>query len=135
MGERNVDIARNAIEAYNRGDVDAVLAMTSEDIEVYSTRDMANAGRFQGHDGFLQWTAQWLEAWDEFAIVILEIEAVDERHVLAWVRQIGRGALSGIEIEMDLAHLFEIAADGKIIRFQLHISRDGALAEIGADAD
>ena len=135
MGERNVDIARNAIEAYNRGDVDAVLAMTSEDIEVYSTRDMANAGRFHGHDGFVEWTSQWLEAWDEFAIVILEIEALDERHVLAWVRQLGRGALSGIEIEMDAAQLFEIDADGKIVRFQLHTTRASALAEVGAGGD
>ena len=134
MGARNVDIARNAIESHNRGDFEAILAVTSEEVEVYSTRDMANAGRFHGHDRFLEWTSQWLEAWDEFAIDILEIDAVDERHVLAWVRQMGRGALSGIEIEMHAAQLFEIDPDGKIVRFQLHPTRESALAEIGSGA-
>jgi ketosteroid isomerase-like protein len=34
VAERNVDIVRSAVEAFNRGDVEAVLAVASEDIEV-----------------------------------------------------------------------------------------------------
>jgi ketosteroid isomerase-like protein len=134
VAERNVDIVRNAIEAFNHGDVEAVLALAAEDIEVYTSRDMANAGRFRGHEGFLNWMGQWLEAWDEFTVVLLEVETIDDRHVLAIARQMGRGALSGIEIDMEVAQLFEIAPDGQIVRFQLHLQREDALAEVGSGA-
>jgi ketosteroid isomerase-like protein len=134
VAERNVDIVRSAIEAFNRGDVDAVLAAASEDIEVYTSRDMANAGRFRGHAGFLDWLTQWLEAWDEFTVVLLDVETIDDRHVLAIARQAGRGALSGIEIDMEVAQLFEIDRDGQIVRFQLHQHREDALAEVRSGA-
>ena len=53
------------------------------------------------------------------------------RHVLITVRQFGRGALSGIEIEMTTVMLFEIDAEGKIVRFQLHLRREAALEQAG----
>jgi ketosteroid isomerase-like protein len=134
VAERNVDIVRSAVEAFNRGDVEAVLAVASEDIEVYSSRDLANAGRFHGHEGFLQWITQWLEAWDEFTVILVDVETLDDRHVLAIARQVGRGALSGIEIDMEVAQLFEIDRDGRIVRFQLHQHREDALAEVGMGA-
>jgi hypothetical protein len=65
----------------------------------------------------------------EFRLVVGDVVAIDDRHVLADVRQIGRGAHSGIEIAMPVVHLYEIA-DGMIVRFQLHVSRDAALAAV-----
>jgi hypothetical protein len=43
---------------------------------------------------------------------------------------VGRGAISGIEIDMEVAQLFEIDRDGRIVRFQLHQHREDALAEV-----
>lgn len=134
MRERNVDIVRTAIDAFNRGEVDAVLAMATEDIEVHASRDLANAGRFRGRRGFLDWLTQWLEAWDKFTVLLLDVEPVDDRHVLAMARQVGRGALSGIEIDMEVAQLFEVDSDGTIVRFQLHLRREEALAEVASGA-
>jgi ketosteroid isomerase-like protein len=130
MPERNVAIARNAIEAFNRGDVDAVLALAAPDVEVYAPPDSPNPGRYVGYDGYLQWSEQWLEAWETFTLDILEIEAVDDRHVVAVVRQNGRGRLSGLEVTMAGTHLYEIDADGKIVRFQLYDERERALENV-----
>jgi uncharacterized protein len=130
MRERNVEIVRNAIAAYNAGDIDAVAALISPDLELYSTPEMPNGGLFHGREGFDEWLTQWLEAWDEFRLELVAVEAVDDRHVVADVRQIGRGAHSGIELDMPVVHLYEIDADGKAVRFQLHVRRDAALAAI-----
>ena len=130
--ERNVQIARQAIDAYNRGDHEAVLGFVADDAEVFSSPDLPNAGTFHGHAGYLEWTAQWVEAWDEFRVEVRDVEPVDDRHVLITVRQFGRGALSGIEIEMTTVMLFEIDAEGKIVRFQLHLRREAALEQAGA---
>jgi ketosteroid isomerase-like protein len=130
MSERNVAIARSAIEAFNRGDVDAVLALAAPDVEVYAPPDSPNPGRYVGYDGYLQWSEQWLEAWETFTLDVLDIEAVDDRHVVAVVRQNGRGRLSGLEVTMAGAHLYEIDADGKIVRFQLYDERERALKNV-----
>ncbi|HEX3316715.1 MAG TPA: nuclear transport factor 2 family protein [Solirubrobacteraceae bacterium] len=130
MRERNVEIARGAIAAYNDGDIDAVLAVAFDELDLVSTPEMPNSGHFHGPDGFIRWLTQWLEAWDEHRLELLAIEALDDRHVVADVRQIGRGAHSGIEIDMTVIHLYEIDADGKIVRFQLHLHRDAALAAV-----
>jgi ketosteroid isomerase-like protein len=130
MRERNVAIARSGIEAFNRGDVDAVLALASPHVEVYAPPDSPNPGRYEGHAGYLQWTGQWLEAWDSFWLEVLDIEAVDDRHVVALVRQHGRGRLSGADTTMEAAHLYEIDEDGRIVRFQLHDDRERALESV-----
>ena len=130
MSERNVAIARSAIEAFNRGDVDAVLALAAPDVEVYAPPDSPNPGRYVGYEGYLRWSEQWLEAWETFTLDVLDIEAVDDRHVIAVVRQNGRGRLSGLEVTMAGAHLYEIDADGKIVRFQLYDERERALENV-----
>jgi uncharacterized protein len=130
MPERNVPIARSAIEAFNRGDVDAVLALAAPDVEVYAPPDSPNPGRYVGHEGYLRWSAQWLEAWETFTPDVLDIEAVDDRHVVAAVRQNGRGRLSGLALTLEAAHLYEIDEEGKIVRFQLHDERERALENV-----
>jgi ketosteroid isomerase-like protein len=132
MSARNVEIARRAIEAYNREDFPSVLALAHEDVAVYATDAMPNPGDFRGHAGFVEWAEQWAEAWDSFSLEIIEIEAIDDRHVLAAIRQIGRGRVSGLELSMEVAHLYEIDEDGRIVRFQLHVERADALANVKA---
>ncbi|MFL5848016.1 MAG: nuclear transport factor 2 family protein [Solirubrobacteraceae bacterium] len=130
MSERNVAIARSAIEAFNRGDVDAVLALAAPDVEVYAPPDSPNPGRYVGYEGYLRWSEQWLEAWETFTLDVLDIEAVGDRHVVAVVRQNGRGRLSGLALTMESAHLYEMDEDGKIVRFELHDERKRALENV-----
>jgi ketosteroid isomerase-like protein len=130
MSERNVAIARSAIEAFNRGDVDALLALAAPDVEVYAPPDSPNPGRYVGYEGYLRWSEQWLEAWETFTLDVIDIEAVGDRHVVAVVRQNGRGRLSGLALTMEAAQLYEVDEDGKIVRFELHDERNRALENV-----
>jgi ketosteroid isomerase-like protein len=104
-------LALRGIEAYNAGDAAGMLAGLSDDVEVFASPEMANAGHFHGHKGFLSWIQTWTDAWDDIVAEVTETIPVGERHVVAALHQTGRGR-SGIEVSMDLAFLFEIQDDG-----------------------
>jgi len=127
MRERNMQIVRDGFAAFNRGDLEALVKLVAPDFELISPDELPNGGRFVGPDGYLTWVTTWMEAWDEFKVEIVAIEAVDDRNVVVDVRQRGRGEGSGIEIDMPAVYLCEVGANRKVRRFQLHLSRDAAL--------
>jgi SnoaL-like domain len=91
--------------------VPRMLAALADDVEVYASPEMANAGHFTGHDGFVSWITAWTDAWDEVTAEVTDNTAVGERHVVTTIHQEGRGR-AGIEVSMQLAFLFEMNEEG-----------------------
>ena len=84
-------------------------AIAADDVEVGGAPELPNSGSYHGHEGFITWIAQWLEAWDEFRIEVVEVVAIDDEHVLVEVEQHGRGQGSGLEVtQRGLAYLATI---------------------------
>jgi ketosteroid isomerase-like protein len=100
------------MEAFNAGDMERMVAALSSDVEVYASPEMANAGSFRGHDGFVAWITAWTDAWDEISADVTDTIPVGERHIVTAIHPRGRGR-EGIELTMDLAFLFEVNEDGK----------------------
>jgi uncharacterized protein len=132
VAEENVEIVRAGLELFNGGEREALLELFDEDVEVYSSEELPNGGRFRGRAGYLEWVGAWLDAWEDFRVEALDYEPVDDRHVVVAMRQRGRGRLSGVEIAMDVFNLFELR-DGRLVRFHLYPDRDSALAAVGAE--
>ncbi len=130
--QQPLELAQRAIEAYRTGDVEGFLALMNPEVEVFSHPELPNAGNFHGHEGFIRWTAQWLEAWEEFNIEPLGYEAIGERHVLIELRQYAKGRGSGVEIDMTAWYMVEFR-DGLGVRMHLYATRAQALeaAEAG----
>ncbi len=99
------------MDAFNDGDVPGMLAVLTEDVEVYASPEMVNAGTFTGHDEFTSWITAWTEAWDEISAEVEDNTVVGERHVVTTIHQKGRGR-AGIEVSMELAFLFDVNDDG-----------------------
>jgi ketosteroid isomerase-like protein len=129
--EENVARVLEGAEAFGRGDVATFLEMLDPEVEIYSTPKLANPGTFHGREGYLRWSSDWFDAWDDFRIEIESVEAVGGRHVVADVRQLGRGKGSGVEVEMRAAYMWELR-DGRAVRLQLHASREEAVDAAGA---
>jgi ketosteroid isomerase-like protein len=106
-------VARAGFEAFNAGDHARVLAVLAEDVEIFSSPELANPGRFHGHDGYMRWIAAWTEAWESLDMEVTEVVPVGGRHVLANVHQIGHGR-AGIEVSMEVAFLFEVTDEGLV---------------------
>jgi ketosteroid isomerase-like protein len=125
--DENVELVRRGLDAYNRADLGAMLEMLDPAVEIYTAPGLLNSATYTGHEGWRRWIQQWDEAWEEFVVQIDAIEPVGERHVVVSVRQSGRGVGSGVVVDGELAHLYEIGDDGKATRFHLYPDRDAAL--------
>jgi ketosteroid isomerase-like protein len=120
-------LARAGIDAYNDGDAAGMLAVLSQDVEVFAAPELANSGQFHGHDGFLRWITDWTDAWEDIAAHPTRTIPVGERHVVVATHQTGRGR-SGIEVSMDLAFLFDVREDGLCTFLAMLPDPDTALA-------
>ena len=128
--ERNVELARAAFDVFERRDMDGVFAIAANDVEVGAAPELPNSGLYHGHDGIVTWIAQWLDAWGEFRIEVVDVVAIDDEHVLVEVDQHGRGQGSGLEVtQRGLAYVVT-ARDGLIVRLFLYPDRAAALRAI-----
>jgi ketosteroid isomerase-like protein len=109
--DQRIALARAGMDAFNDGDVPRMLAALDEDVEVYASPEMANAGRYTGHEGFLTWVSAWTDAWEEVTAEVRDNSLVGERHVVTSIHQEGRGR-GGIEVSMELAFLFDMNDQG-----------------------
>jgi ketosteroid isomerase-like protein len=127
--QRNVELTRQGFDAYNSGSYEEVISLLHADVELHADHELLNSGYFHGHDGFMQWSAEWLEAWDEFRVDANVVETVGDHCILVDSHQVARGAGSGIPVEMDVFWALE-AEGGKLRRMHIYASRDRALEAI-----
>jgi ketosteroid isomerase-like protein len=57
MSQENINVVRQMLDAFNRGDVPAVIAAFDENCELHEPPEMpdAPAPGFRGHDGIREW--------------------------------------------------------------------------------
>ena len=72
MSQENVELAYRALEAFNRRDPDAVLALAHEEVVVES-RLVAMEGGYHGHEGVRRW---WENVFDVLPDYEVEVEEV-----------------------------------------------------------
>ena len=124
--ERHIELAREGLEAFNRGDADTVMSFLHPEIETHVNPNMMNGGTWHGLDGFAEGISGWNDAWENLNFEITETEAVDERNVLVHVHQTAVGRESGVPVEMDAVLLFEVEGE-RARRFHVHPDRESAL--------
>jgi ketosteroid isomerase-like protein len=129
--QRNVEVTRRGFEAYNAGDLEALAELLHPDVELHADSELINGGDYRGHEGFNRWNSEWTEAWEEFTIEPRALETFGEHVILADTHQVARGAGSGIDVEMNVCWLFQVAEE-KVVRMHLYASRERALEAIEA---
>jgi ketosteroid isomerase-like protein len=130
MSQANVEIAKQAVEALNQGDLDEMPAFVTPDFEFLP----ATAGTIEGHsyrgrEGFEEYLAERRDAWEEFRPVIEEYRDLGDR-VLGLGRIEGLGRGSGIQIDAPHLWIFDIR-DGRISRLRTYFDHGEALRAAG----
>jgi ketosteroid isomerase-like protein len=126
VSQDNVELVESALDAWNRGEIEAFAGLVAEDVawvEV-SGRPEGEAGERLGRDRMRQSLESMLEAWDSYRLEVERIDDVGDR-ILAIVREVGRGRASGLEIDGRWGYLITVQ-NGKIGRIEAY--RDAALA-------
>jgi ketosteroid isomerase-like protein len=125
--EDNVGLALAWLEAWARGDEEAVSSALDPAVEIHSPPEVGNAGTYRGVAGYRRWEGLWLEAWEDFQNEILGVEPVGQRHVVVDANQRATGRGSGVEVARRVSMLCEIR-DGRLVRFHLYPTHERALA-------
>ena len=130
MSQENVEIVRNAFDAFTRGDIDGVLRLCDEEILIAQPPELPGVSHQQhGYNGVLEAFRIWPEQWDDYQIEILRMADLGD-HVVVTSRTGGRGKQSGVEVEMDFSFVFSVR-DEKIVEMKIFMREDQALEAAG----
>ena len=103
MSEENVERVYMAIDAINRRDLDALLALTDEQVESVS-RIVAIEGGLHGHEGVRKWWESWFQAFPDLIGEVVEVRDLGSL-LLTTVRLIGHGRASDLPVQDEVFHL------------------------------
>jgi uncharacterized protein len=129
MPQANVEIVRNGVEAWMRGDVAAVLAVWDEEIEWIPPPEDPDGAAVVGAAAAGEAMAQWLATWDAYRYELEElIDAGDD------VVQAGRQIMAarGAEVSTEVFCVWTIR-DSRAVRMRMFYSRDQALKAVGLE--
>jgi ketosteroid isomerase-like protein len=130
MSQENVEIVRQAYEAFNLRDLDALAELAEPDWVMDWSRSIGpQRGVYRGRAGAEAWIAAISEAFESFEILPLEYLGAGDRIVIP-TRVKGRGRGSGIVVDAAGVTLWELER-GKVVRLTLFGTRHEALEAAG----
>ena len=132
MSEENVNIMRQGYDAFNRGDIDAVMDIMDPeiewqepDVEGLPDRGTHHGSQAVANDVF----GSVAEHWDEFQVVAEEfLDAGDRVIVLGYFR--ARGKATGRTVEAPYAHVWTLR-DSKAVHFRNYMDTATFLQSLG----
>lgn len=125
----NVAKVRQYIEAFNRRDIESVVADLAPDGELHEWHDAPGAQSYRGPEGVRAAMDTWFETWEWMELDIKEIVDLGDR-VLVTLHQRAKGRGSGIEVEITSHNVYTFRNE-KVTRIQLFIERAPALEAAG----
>jgi ketosteroid isomerase-like protein len=131
MSQENVEIVREAFEAFLGGDQERTARLLDPEVEFHGTVGGLQEGQIAHGKSQIDETfeAEDLEAWEERRLEAEEfLDAGDNVVVLLHEYRRGRG--SGVELESKTAGVVAVR-DGKIVRIQGYMDRAAALEAAG----
>jgi len=116
-----------AIGAINSGDLDAFLALTTEDVEFTSLVAEMEGTTFRGHDGIRAWWETVRGAFEGVRWELLDVRDAGDRGVIRFRMS---GKLSGIPLEQTMWQAVRLR-DGKVSWWANYRTEAEALEAVG----
>jgi ketosteroid isomerase-like protein len=116
----NVEVVREMLDDYLRGDYEAALPAFAQDVEVVTSLE-----RFHGPAGVVKEAKRWDEMWSDYRFEVQDLVDAGDKVVLLY-RQVGKAKESGVEVEERAAWVYTLR-EGKIARVEMFQDRETAL--------
>jgi ketosteroid isomerase-like protein len=129
VGSENVEVVHLLLEAYERDDVVAQLALMDPEVEIVEWPDSPEATTYRGHAGAIRAGETWSEAWEWIRNEVDDFVDAGDR-VLVCGRTRGKGRGSTVEVAIDAFNVYTVR-DGKVTRMEFFTSREPALRAAG----
>ena len=129
MSRENVEIVRGMYEAYNEGDMDAMLAGLSDEIEYVSTGVFPGLEPvYEGHEGWRRFWREFRGTWDSLTIRVDELHDCGDR--VAAVFTFDARGRDGVRVNQRFANVFTIRS-GRVYRIEAFADPADALEAVG----
>ena len=125
--QANIEKVRAAVDAFNRRDREAMLALGDDDFVYDWTRTLGpNARVYRGREELMEFID---DQWSVFDDQHLDVHEYSPRgnHVVVTATVHGRGR-QGVPVRATSAHLYTFTEDGRLVRITLFQEREEALA-------
>jgi ketosteroid isomerase-like protein len=134
MSQQNVDVVHAFTEAFNAGDIEALVACCDPKIELHSTFAAIGGAIYHGHEGMRNWRRDLEEAWGgEIRSALEALFDLGER-MLVFTVLYGRGRQSGVEVGLPAAMVVKADRD-RLVYFKGYWHREDALRDLGVSED
>jgi ketosteroid isomerase-like protein len=106
VSEENVELVRETFEAWNRGDLEAVLESLGPGWQWHPARLFPGTDAvYRGKEGFTRFWNTFREPWESIRIEIERIEDLEDR-ILVLIMFYGKGKGSGVDVTGEYANVF-----------------------------
>jgi ketosteroid isomerase-like protein len=129
MSRENVDLARAAYEAWNRGDLKGALAHVHSDVRFLQDPRIPGAVDLSGREAVQEWLEGFYEIWDEFQLTLDRIEAIADR-VLVLATIHAKGRTSGAQVAQPIGHVLTVR-NGQTLEWRSYAEPEDALEAVG----
>jgi ketosteroid isomerase-like protein len=134
MSERNVELHRRHMEAFNARDIEALVTYSDPGVELHSTFATVGGAVYYGHDGLRRWLRDTEEVWGtEIRVEAQAYFDLGDQTLMFNVLH-GRGLHSGAEVAMPVAHIARWR-DGLGVYYKSFAHREDALSDLGVSED
>ena len=132
MSQENVEIVQRLMEAVNRADADAFVALASPDVEWQDATFFTDVSRsYRGREELREWfTEIVVTPWEHFRGEALETLAAPDNRVYSDAMLTARGRGSGIDTRQRAFQVFWMA-NGEITKREVFRYRSEALEAAG----
>jgi ketosteroid isomerase-like protein len=129
VSEDDLELVRGALEALNRGDIEAFVELCDPDFHLDMSERVFNPATYEGHEGIRRFYREVREVWEEFK---WEPEALHDsgEQVVALLHSQGRGRGSGVEIDRHVAMVWTVR-EGRAAALRFYVDQAEALKAAG----
>jgi ketosteroid isomerase-like protein len=129
MSEENVQVMREAMDAFNRRDGERFGALLASDAEIVPVRAALEGTTYRGPDAAAQYCAAVEESWENLRWELEEVRDGDDWVLgLGRIRGGGRGSGAAIDARAGWVARFR---DGLVTSFHTYADREEALQAVG----
>ena len=127
MSKEGVELLKQALEAFERGDVAWFEDKMDPDLVIVQAPEVPDSKTYEGPTAMAEALADWPNEWEDFRMDLLEIIDVGDDVYVTAIRHRGRGRESGIAMDIEVFYVAR-GRNGKLARMETYLSRDQALA-------
>jgi ketosteroid isomerase-like protein len=134
MSRENVEIVREAWDAWSRGDMAALFEFYDPEVEWDMSHSyIPDMGVFHGHEGIREFFGEWRAFFAEYWAEAQEFIEVGDS-VIVRVHQGGRGRSSSVGVEMPAYWQLYRLRDGRAVRVEIYRDEEEARTAAGRSA-